>query len=412
MNIALARPFASVSQQRQPEGMSPQFGASDTADRAKQAAEKTTVFASADTFMDGEAIAQLKKTAELPGILQAVGFPDLHYGKGIPIGAAFATDDILYPHLIGNDIGCRMAFSQSDLKKGKFKLAKVEKKLEGLESPWDGALAQWLESRKIDSTRADSAMGTIGGGNHFAELQQVEKIMDPKAFAKLGLEPDRIFSLIHSGSRGFGDAVFQRHVGDSAQNGLAVDSEAGKAYLKDHDLAVKWAGANVELIGQRLFEQLGAESRVVSDNVHNSIEKVTTPDGTRQYIHRKGAGAANQGPFMIAGSRGALSYLVEPIGDGQKNLYSLAHGAGRKWKRGVGKAKLGERESAESLTRTALGSRVICEDKTLIFDEAPPAYKKIEQVIEDLRAAALLKVIATFRPLLTYKKRNTNTSEE
>lgn len=108
---------------------------------------------------------------------------------------------------------------------------------------------------------------------------------------------------------------------------------------------------------------------------------------------------------MIAGSRGAFSYLVEPLGDGVKNLFSLAHGAGRKWKRGDGRKKLADRFSPDKLKRTELGGRVICEDTQLLYDEAPNAYKNIAQVIADLKNAGLAKVIASFRPVLTYKKR-------
>lgn len=89
----------------------------------------------------------------------------------------------------------------------------------------------------------------------------------------------------------------------------------------------------------------------------------------------------------------------------EQSLFSLAHGAGRKWKRGEARGRLGGRQGAEALITTALGGRVICEDKELLYDEAPENYKGIERVVADLSEARLIDVIATLRPVLTYKVR-------
>jgi len=140
------------------------------------------------------------------------------------------------------------------------------------------------------------------------------------------------------------------------------------------------------------------------------------------YVHRKGAVAVpprgvnprSESPLsrdgatnavVIPGSRGSLSYLVKPTGDGQSHAWSLAHGAGRKWARSDTRLRMRERFGAHQLTRTPLGSRVICEQRDLLYEEAPAAYKTIETVIQDLVDAGLVSVIATFRPLLTYKTR-------
>ena len=110
--------------------------------------------------------------------------------------------------------------------------------------------------------------------------------------------------------------------------------------------------------------------------------------------------------MVIPGSRGDYSYLVEPIADNaDKALFSLAHGAGRRWSRADAHAKLSKRYRLHELERTKLGGRVICEDRRLIFEEAPEAYKPISRVIDDLVDAGLIRVIASLRPLLSYKVR-------
>jgi release factor H-coupled RctB family protein len=137
------------------------------------------------------------------------------------------------------------------------------------------------------------------------------------------------------------------------------------------------------------------------DIVHNSV---TPHQGG--WLHRKGAAPADRGLICIPGSRGDFSYLVEPVQDqADKALHSLAHGAGRKWSRKDAHARLSRRFSVSQLQRTELGSHVICEDRRLIFEEAPQAYKDIRAVVADLEAAGLVRVIARLRPLLSYKTR-------
>ena len=123
------------------------------------------------------------------------------------------------------------------------------------------------------------------------------------------------------------------------------------------------------------------------------------------WVHRKGAVAADNEFVVIPGSRGSLCYVVKPTGDGESHAWSLAHGAGRKWARSESRLRMRERFGAHQLVQTPLGGRVICEQRDLLYEEAPAAYKNIEAVIQDLVDAGLASVIATFRPLLTYKTR-------
>src|SRR6185503_11407580 len=136
----------------------------------------------------------------------------------------------------------------------------------------------------------------------------------------------------------------------------------------------------------------------------NSITRRES-DGEIVWVHRKAAVVANSDFVVIPGSRGSLSYLVKPIGDGESHAWSLAHGAGRKWARSDARQRMRERFSVAELAQTGLGGRVVCEERDLLYEEAPAAYKNIDMVIQDLLDAGLVSVIATLRPLLTYNTR-------
>lgn len=107
--------------------------------------------------------------------------------------------------------------------------------------------------------------------------------------------------------------------------------------------------------------------------------------------------------MLIAGTRGSLSYLVAPKWVSEETLFSLAHGAGRKWTRLSTRARIRAKYREEELLRTAIGSRVLCPDKDLLCEEAPDAYKNIDRVIQDLREFQLIDVVAAFRPLFNCK---------
>ena len=146
---------------------------------------------------------------------------------------------------------------------------------------------------------------------------------------------------------------------------------------------------------------LNTQGHEVLNVCHNFLQKVTI-DKQSYWLHRKGASSAMDELVIVPGSRGDYSYLVKPI---QRDdlLMSLAHGAGRKWRRADCKGKLDNRYSMQELKRTKLGSRVICEDSSLIFEEAPQAYKSIDSVIESMQQANIVTVIAQLTPILNYK---------
>ena len=369
------------------------------------------VIASKEAWIESKAIEQLEHVASLEGIKLAVGFPDLHPGKGIPIGVAFVSKDLIYPMLIGNDIGCAMSFWQTDLNIKKVKLERYAKKLKDLEHPWNGDEQYsdrdaWREEHELESGLHNLALGTIGGGNHFAELQKVDQIFDHARFQQIGLSKEYCSLLVHSGSRSLGQSIFQDVIERHGSKPLLHESDEAELYLNKHNEAMKWSAANRALIAYRFSKQIGAACKQINDVPHNMITKERW-EGEDAWFHRKGAASSRSETLMIPGSRGTLSYLVAPTKDHNQTAWSLAHGAGRRWQRGYAKPRLSHKYKVKDMERNKYGGRIICEDRELIYEEAPQAYKDIEQVISDLKNAGLINIIATYKPLLTYKHRRT-----
>jgi release factor H-coupled RctB family protein len=375
--------------------------------------ENVSLIASTDTWIEGLAIQQLIKTSELSGMHSVAGMPDLHPGRGYPIGAAFFTTNKIYPALVGNDIGCGMSLWQTSAKVSKVNLDKLAKKFEHIEKPLDESWSEIIENRKTDKgitiDSYDRALGTIGGGNHFAEFQAIDEVYDQIALDELGLNKKHLQLLVHSGSRGLGQSILVEHITKHNHDGLNFDDNGFQDYMAKHDEAVRWAELNRELIAKRFLEAIRANGDCALDINHNlvSSKNIDDCDG---WLHRKGATPSDKGYVVIPGSRGDYSYLVKPLSQNGKtsenlntSLFSLAHGAGRKWKRGECHGRLGHKYKREDLYRTALGSRVVCGNKELLYDEAPQAYKKCETVISDMVDAGLIEVVAKLRPVLTFK---------
>lgn len=370
--------------------------------------DKVSLIASADTWIEGDAIQQLTKTSELIGMQRVAGMPDLHPGRGYPIGAAFFSKNTIYPALVGNDIGCGMSLWQTTVKSSKVNLDKMVKKLTDVESPLDKSWSDYVNEQKvcrqikIDSF--DKALGTIGGGNHFAEFQAIDEVYNHSEVSKLGLVKDALQLLVHSGSRGLGQRILVEHVSTFNHHGLQVESDDFTNYMQNHDEALRWAELNRELIALRFLEAIRATGKCALDVNHNLVCRKQI-DGIDGWLHRKGATPSDKGCVVIPGSRGDYSYLVQPIDsvENSTSLYSLAHGAGRKWKRGDCQSRLSHKFKREDLTRTALGSRVICGNKDLLYEEAPQAYKKCATIISDLVDAGLVEVLARLKPVLTFK---------
>jgi len=354
-------------------------------------------FYSERSWIEGASEDQLTLVAGMAGVSCVAAFPDLHPGKYGPVGSAILADRI-YPQLIGNDIGCGMSLFALDLPARKLRLDKASAKLRSLEGIWDGDTAQRLADAGLPSDLHGQALGTIGGGNHFCELQMVEDIVDALAAEAAGLASGDLVMLVHSGSRSLGMAVFGTVL--EAFSGLDPDGAAGRAYLSAHDQAVRWAKLNRVLIAERAARALRSDLRPLADAPHNLVEA-----RAGGILQRKGAAKADQALVPLAGSRDALSYLLAPSPGKVEALASLAHGAGRKYDRRSMAGRAGNtRADRNSLARTSFGGLVVCEDRQLLIEEAPNAYKDPTQVLKDLQVAGLAAPVAALKPLLTFKK--------
>ncbi|WP_272687959.1 RNA ligase RtcB family protein [Providencia sp. PROV035] len=363
--------------------------------------QQVSYIATESTWIESKAIQQLQTTANLPDMVSVVGMPDLHPGRGYPIGAAFFSTKRFYPALVGNDIGCGMALFQTDIKKSKVNLDKLEKQLFEMS---DHAPLSWLEEHVPDNMQSHDFMpslSSIGGGNHFAEFQAVDEILNPELFGMSGLNKQQLLLLVHSGSRGLGQSILRQHVENHSHDGLIDSSQDAKNYLEAHQNALDFAQLNRQMIGLRMLQQVKSKGKCVFDLNHNLVEscKINGIDG---WIHRKGATPSDRGLVIIPGSRGDYSYLVSPQ-PSEVCLNSLAHGAGRKWMRTECKGRLSHKYTPIQLSRTALGSRVICANKQLIYEEAPQSYKSIDTVIESMVNIGIIQVIARLKPVITYK---------
>ena len=377
------------------------------------------IIASSSSWIEGAAVQQLEKMAELPGMIRAVGMPDLHPGQGCPNGAVFITENHIYPHLIGSDIGCGIGLWTTTVQQ--LRPERLEKKLKGLETGIENPEII-LRDLNVPCCGYEHSLGTWGYGNHFAELLIFDEIRDPNRLHRI-ITPDcqdNALLLVHSGSRGFGEKILHEHTAKFQNKGLSRDDAEFDEYMKQHYQAVIWAKANRAVIANRVLDCLGAQGQNVTDTCHNFLQPTIhdfdpdsplPPEKNLHWVHRKGAIPSNRGPVIIPGSRGSHSYLVEPIGDDEDTGWSLSHGAGRKMSRIDARSK-NDGIPEQQLVRTRLGSYVICEDKMLLREEAPNAYKQIFQVIDDLVKHNLIRVIATLKPILTYKTRRSTDEEK
>jgi release factor H-coupled RctB family protein len=404
-------------------------------------AQHAMLVAGPDVWMESDAVDQLHRTASLAGCVRAIGMPDLHPGPGGPIGAAFAFSDRIYPSLLGSDAGCgarlvatsigrmkldalerrvRDAFDldtfpwqdstsvlQALTQSGVSGLANIEslpeslRRLAALESPEPDLRAAMDRHRDLLSPLVGHALGTIGGGNHFAEIVRVGRIADREVASDWGVRRDCCGVLIHSGARSLGKLLSDRF-GSSSLQGVDAD-----AFLSVHGWACRFARANRFLIGWRVLSAMGAArpDKVLFsvDCVHNQVERYLL-DAREVWLHRKGAAPARRlAPTLLLGSRGASSWLMMGCGN-QSVLESMAHGSGRRMTRSEALNKLKTRYTRASLQRTAMGGRVVCDETQLLYEEHPDAYKPAEAVLNAVVEARMAKPVASLDPMVTVKR--------
>jgi release factor H-coupled RctB family protein len=296
---------------------------------------------------------------------------------------------VLYPFLVGSDIGCGIAVFPIRLKRAvPERLAARFPDLDQALDPDDPLVEGDIPAGHVEG------LGTVGRGNHFVELARIGTVFEPDHADRLGLAADDLVLIVHSGSRGLGERILRAHT-EVHGAGPAADPEA---YLKMHDEAVRWGSLNRRLMAARVAHALGAEpTEPIVDECHNLVE---IRDGA--YLHRKGVAPGDGRDVLIAGTRGTPSYLVAAHAGPEAN-HSVAHGAGRKMSRADALRRGRVKHTVEQLRTTPVGSLVVCGDRQLLFEEAPTAYKRIEQVIGDLVDHQLATPIATTVPLVTYK---------
>ena len=363
----------------------------------------------------------MENAMSLPISVAGALMPDAHLGYGLPIGGVLATEGAVIPYAVGVDIACRMRMSvfleapiMIKQQVGRFEKALTEETRFGAGSSFDKYdrnehavmdAPEWEMTRQLKSlkSKAYEQLGTSGGGNHFVEWGAFELPEDDQA---LGLEAGTYLALLsHSGSRGMGYSV-ANYYSDIAKNmhtlddglqhlgWLPLDTEIGQEYWMSMQLAGRYAAANHEVLHKRIAKMMGLKSAATIENHHNFAweETLTDADGNQRevIVHRKGATPAGKGVMgIIPGSMGDAGYVVRGRGH-DAAINSAAHGAGRKMSR---------RQAKKTITKSAQKKYLKQRGIQLIgggLDEAPQAYKDIEDVIAAQRD--LVDVVGTFEP--------------
>ena len=355
-----------------------------------------THFHTQHSWIEGAALDQAEHVSTLPGVVRVSTLPDLHPGRHGPVGCTVASATLL-PHLVGSDVGCGMGLFALDAKARRLRPDRAAERLRALGDD-HGDDASALEGAGLPPDLA-AGLRSIGGGNHFAEVQRIDEIIDAAAVRAAGIDPDLLLLLVHTGSRGHGAALLES-VAEAAGTGLEPAEAEG--YMARHDILVAWARLNRSLVAARAARLLGADLAPVTDVPHNLVVR---SEGL--WVHHKGAAmasAATGGLVPVAGSRGTPTFLVASSADLSATDGGVSHGAGRKRDRAGMRARVGRtRSDRERLARNPYGGRVVCDDRDLLCEEAPEAYKPVERVVADLAAFGLARPVARTVPLVTFK---------
>ncbi|MDW7691850.1 RtcB family protein [Flammeovirgaceae bacterium SG7u.111] len=357
---------------------------------------------------------QMHVAMKLPVAVAGALMPDAHFGYGLPIGGVLAAENAVIPYGVGVDIGCRMCLSLFDApvnmligQRSRLKNILKENTKFGnqtFDKPMDDEVLTRPEFREIPKIRSlqDKAyqqIGSSGSGNHFVEFGIVKLFT---ADNEWNLAPGKYLSVLsHSGSRGFGGILAQYYTKIAMEQTilptearhlawLSLDSEAGQEYWRAMNLAGDYASACHDHIHRRITKALGSKVLARVENHHNFAWKEQLADGRDVIVHRKGATPAGKGVLgIIPGSMTEPGFVVRGKGE-TKSINSASHGAGRVLSRSKAKSTLVQSEVKKLLKDK--GVELIGGG----LDEAPQAYKDINQVME--AQVDLVETLARFTP--------------
>lgn len=370
------------------------------------------------------ALEQAKNLANLPFTYRHVAImPDSHQGYGMPIGGVVALEGVVIPNAVGVDIGCGMCAVKTDITE--FDKEVLKKIMGEIRKTVPVGFAHhkdkqdFYELQKLPMTNdnhicwqekeeAMYQLGTLGGGNHFIELQKDEQ--------------GYLWVMIHSGSRnlGFKVANYYNEVAEKLNEKwvssvekkkqlafLPVDTQEGQDYLAEMNYCVQFAYANRQLMLKRICDAirkfypfmglLQVDGQTVTNIAHN-YASIENHFGKNVWVHRKGATKASEKTIgIIPGSQGTASYIVKGLGN-KESFESCSHGAGRKMSRTAAQSSLDlEKEKAKlDLQGIIHGIRT-----TKDLDEASGAYKDIDVVMENQKD--LVEVLYKLTPVAVIK---------
>ncbi len=368
------------------------------------------------------AIEQIKNSSSLPFIFHHTALmPDAHQGYGVSIGSVIATKGVIIPNAVGVDIGCGMCavktslteIDKETLKKiiGEirkavpvgFKHHEKDNSDNGKLMPGSEILGDTKYIVNKEWNNALSQIGTLGGGNHFIEIQKGSD--------------GHIWIMIHSGSRNFGLKIADYynklaktlnerwHTSVHTKYDLAflpVDSQEGQAYIREMNYAVDFALANRKLMMQRIGDifvaNTGCHFPDEIINIAHNYASLENHFGENVWVHRKGATLAREGTIgIIPGSQGSKSYIVRGLGN-KDSFESCSHGSGRKMSRTKAENELDLEAEIKRLDDMGVIHAIRGKED---LDEAPGAYKDISEVMSN--QSDIVEIWVELSPLAVVK---------
>lgn len=368
--------------------------------------------------IDPATMAQAEMTARLDILAGPLALmPDAHYGIGSTVGSVIPTKSAIIPSAVGVDIGCGMIASETDITANQLPddlrslLSAIERTVPagvGVghkdASERAGQFMSATASGRFDTDLERKALlqfGTLGSGNHFAEVCLDER--------------DRVWFVLHSGSRGVGNVLASRHIAvakdlaeregqmleDPALAHFVEGTPEFVAYIEDmtwaQDYAMASRSAMMSAMAREILDIVGTGHVVSTINCHHNYATREVHNGSELWITRKGAIRAAQGDLgVIPGSMGSRSYIVRGLGN-PLSWRSCSHGAGRS----VGRKEARRRFDLDTF-RAQMGDVVWLEDRAEeLLDEIPSAYKDIDQVMANQKD--LVEIVHTLHQVVNFK---------